>query len=104
LQLAGPRLTPASVLFGLRSAPVETSTDPQVPSCAYSGVDFTCLADAQAALWDASGNQPNAGGIAPIGCWRAIEGGRRHRIGAWPPGNIDAQVHPNDPCDLAVGP
>jgi hypothetical protein len=52
--------------------------------------------DAQQEYWDAGSTAP--GGTQP-GCWKSIEGGRRHLSGKWPEGNINAQITGNEPCN-----
>lgn len=107
IQLAGPRLTPDTLTAGFRRLRVEASTDPQVPTCSYEPGDSACIKDAQALFFDMRGGADEyAPGpviesslpYAPAACWRAIEHGKRSLPGAWPPGNVDAQVRADDPC------
>lgn len=107
IQLAGPRLTPEALSLGYRRLRVIASPDPQVPACSFEGADAACIKDAQALLFDVHKGITEfdlAPGVdsglpyAPSSCWRAVERGRRYLPWAWPPGNVDAQFRPDDPC------
>jgi len=87
VQLAGPHLTPATLATGLRSLDYFASPDPETPSCFYRE-DNSCVQDAIAEYWD----------LGKV-CWRAIEGATRHLPGRWPRGNIDAEIHGDEPCN-----
>jgi hypothetical protein len=95
LQAAGPRLDPGAVARGLRGLPTIGNGDPQQPACKFSPGDQTCVHDAQVEYWDAAART-----AAQLpGCWRAIQSGERYRAGAWPAGNVDAQVTGREPCN-----
>jgi len=98
IQVAGPNLTPQTVDRGFHAIPARPSQSPFSPSCFYDPGDYTCVKDAMVETWDADGqstvdSQP--------GCWRPIEGGLRYS-GVWPPGNIEEQITPSDPCNTDV--
>lgn len=96
VQVAGPRLGPTSVDKGFRAIPAVPSNNVDVPACFYRPGDYTCVKDGQQEYWDADRTPP--GGNQP-GCWRSIQGGRRYLGGAWPEGNINAQITGNEPCN-----
>jgi hypothetical protein len=96
VQVAGPKLTPASIDLGFHAIPPTRSTDPQIPACFYDPADYTCVKDAQAEVWSAASVAP---GDSIPGCWRSIEGGRRSLAHEWPEGNIDAQRTGEEPCN-----
>lgn len=104
VQVAGPYLNPSSIDRGFHAIPQrQQSTDPTVPACFYEPGDYTCVKDAQAEIWDKDGRPPGQTTGTP-GCWRAIEGGQRYltqgeKPRPWPPGNIDAQITGNEPCN-----
>ena len=97
IQVAGPRFSPSTLDRGYHAIPDVRSTDPSVPSCYYDPGDFTCVKDAVAEWWDASGEDPGSGAR---GCWRVMEGGRRYTAGTWKPGDVEAQRSPSDPCNF----
>ncbi|HUP87535.1 MAG TPA: hypothetical protein VM143_17920 [Acidimicrobiales bacterium] len=88
IQVSGPRLGPTGVDKGFHAIPSIASTDRQTPSCFYLANDYTCVKDAQAEIWDNSGDPP---GDNRPGCWKAIEDGRRYLSGQFPDGNVNAQ-------------
>jgi hypothetical protein len=92
IQVAGPRLTPASVDQGFHAIPALASTNPRVPACFYEPGDYTCVKDSVAEWWNTAGNKSG-------GCWMMTEGGRR-RIGEdWPDGDVLTMKGPNDFCN-----
>ena len=98
IQVAGPKLTPATMDQGLHAIPAKPSDSPYEPSCYYLPGDYTCVKDAAAMWWDPNG--PVGTGSTP-GCWRMWEGGRRYLVGGWPPGDAEQGKDPNgDPCNL----
>ena len=95
VQVAGPRLTPASVDQGFHAIPAVASTDPRVPSCFFDPGDYTCVKDATSEWWDPAGQDPAS---SYHGCYRLLDGGARHLAGAWP--YTDIGVHSSsDPCN-----
>jgi len=101
IQVAGPRLTLATIDQGLHAIPPVASTDPAVPTCFFNPGDYTCIKDAAAAWWDGGAENPYA---TQPGCWRFAEGGLRHFAGNWPPGDVLEQRAPDDPCSGFLGP
>jgi hypothetical protein len=102
IQLAGPRLGPASLGAGTRRLPRVDSTDPLTPTCFYAtDTDTTCVKDATAMYWDATASTT----YNPYyrGCWKPLEDGRRYLPGRWPSGNIDAQRTGAEPCNSLAG-
>ncbi|MEA3019103.1 MAG: hypothetical protein QOI47_627 [Actinomycetota bacterium] len=105
VQVAGPRLGPTSIDKGFHAIPSVQSDDPRVPACFYLTGDYTCVKDATAEIWDASGQAP---GDSRPGCWRPIgdgtvpgaqKGGRRYLPNQWPTGNINAQITGQEQCN-----
>ncbi|HEX9888014.1 MAG TPA: hypothetical protein VGA69_00930 [Nitriliruptorales bacterium] len=97
IQVAGPRLTFASMDQGFHAIPPKPSTSPTTASCFYRSDDYTCVKDSQAQWWDPSGRVP---GHNSTGCWRMMERGRRYLAGSWPEGDVEAQRDPSsDPCN-----
>jgi hypothetical protein len=96
IQVAGPRLTPASVDKGFHAIPAVASDDPRVPACFYEADDYTCVKDAQAEWWDPEGRAP---GQSQPGCWRMMQGGKRYLARRWLSGDVDEQRSPDDPCN-----
>ena len=96
VQVAGPRLNPASVDKGYHAIPPVRSSDPRVAACFFEAGDYTCAKDAQASWWN-PGSQSRNG---RQGCWRMAEGGRRYLAGGWPDGDVIAQRNEQtDPCN-----
>ncbi|HUR47947.1 MAG TPA: hypothetical protein VMY88_00255 [Acidimicrobiales bacterium] len=101
IQVAGPRLTPASVEKGFRAIPAIPSGDPTVPACYYEPGDYTCVKDSVAMWWDPAAIAP--GGNQP-GCWRMPEGGRRFLPGQQPQEDLASRRNPAaDPCNSING-
>lgn len=107
VQLAGPRLNPSTFAAGFKRLVIQSTSDPQVPSCIYTEGDYSCIKDGQVLRFDAGGSATAPTlleGLSaqvfelPQSCWLAVEGGRRHLPGDWPAGNIDAQFGPADTC------
>ena len=104
IQVAGPRLGPTSVDKGFHAIPQHPSGYSTLPACFYNPGDYTCVKDAQAEWWDASGQAP---GDNRPGCWKSIgvnptnpdAKSNRSLPDKWPGGNIDAQMTANDPCN-----
>ena len=101
IQVAGPKLTPASMDKGFHAIPKIESSSPRVPACYYDPGDYTCVKDAMAMWWDPESTAPNSD---TPGCYRAVLGGRRF-IGPTPPeGDPTEQKNPSsDPCSTYVG-
>lgn len=89
IQVAGPRLGPASVDEGFHAIPRVHSKNPQTPACFYLPGDYTCVKDAQFEIWDAQGVPP---GDNRPGCWRVFRGAARYLPGQWPEGNLDSDL------------
>jgi hypothetical protein len=85
IQVAGPRLSPASVDQGFHAIPRHESSAVFTPACFYDPGDYTCVKDAIAEWFDVNGAQASG---SQTGCWRMSEGGRRHIPGSWPGGNV----------------
>ena len=96
IQVAGPRLNPASVDKGFHAIPDKPSTHPSQPSCFYEPGDYTCVKDAIPMWWDPSADSPYSG---TTGCWRVPEGGRRYLARDWPREPVAARRSPSDPCN-----
>lgn len=96
IQVAGPRLTSASMDKGFHAIPAVSSQDPRVPACFFEAGDYTCVKDSMIVWWDPSGRDP---GSSAAGCMRMIEGGRRYLAGGFPPRDIAAIRRADDPCN-----
>ena len=97
VQVAGPRLSPASVDQGFHAIPPHSSSDPKAPACYYDPGDYSCVKDAQAMWWDASGKPPSS---SQVGCWRSLEAGSRYVAGHWPSSDVRGRENAGaDPCD-----
>jgi hypothetical protein len=105
IQVAGPKLTPASVEKGFRAIPPKPSTDRFRPSCFYEPGDYTCVKDAIAQWWDPTAAGANAGAAAPFkgfqGCYRVGNDGQRFLPGHWPDGDILTMKAPGQICNLS---
>jgi hypothetical protein len=101
VQLAGPNLGPASMARTQGDLPHVASDDPRIAACFYDSGTSDCPRDSQALIWR-QGAHPT-GSTAGVGCWAAIEGGRRYLPNAWPAGNIDAELTGREPCDHYAG-
>lgn len=88
IQVSGPRLGPTGLDKGFHAIPSIPSNDRQTPSCFYLPGDYTCVKDAQAEVWDNSGDAP---GDNRPGCWKSIEDAKRYLSGQFPEGNVNAQ-------------
>jgi hypothetical protein len=104
IQVAGPRLTPQSIDKGYHAIPHVQSTNPRAPSCFYEQGDYTCIKDAIAEWWNASGKDQ----VGDTGCWMMTLGGRRFLPNQWPnPGQdvsgmgvpLDANGNTTDFCN-----
>ncbi|HEX9765141.1 MAG TPA: hypothetical protein VGA36_00155 [Nitriliruptorales bacterium] len=117
IQVAGPRLTPATIDQGFHAIPAVRSDDPAVPACYYDPGDYTCVKDAVLMWWDRTGtprggydyydrenlprtdqDQREQGQEAGDGCYRMITGGLRYPAGQWPDGDLPALEATDDPC------
>lgn len=96
IQVAGPRLDPASMDKGYHAIPDKPTRDPYTEACFFDSGDYTCVKDAQLEHWDPSGQTPGTSGG---GCWRMVEGGKRYLAGTWPERDIAALVRPDNPCN-----
>ena len=96
VQVAGPRLGPASVDKGYHAIPPVESKDPRTPACFYEPNDYTCVKDAQAMFWDPNGQVYSE---SQKGCFRMVDGGERHVAGKWPNHNIDVDKKLSQPCN-----
>lgn len=95
IQLSGPFLGPTNMSAGFHAIPHTLSADPTTPACFYETDDYTCIKDAQAEYWSATGLPP---GSKTPGCWRPIDGGLRHRTD-WPNENLNARITGSEPCN-----
>lgn len=101
IQVAGPRLGPASIDRGFRAIPAIESPDPTLPACYYVPGDFTCVKDGVAEWWDPEGPDETQSGVP--GCWRMPQGGKRYLPGRWPESDVATERRPDDPCNAYVG-
>lgn len=92
IQVAGPKLSPATVDKGFHAIPAIPSPNPGVPACFYRPGDYTCVKDAFVEHFDQTANNGD-------GCFRMTEGAKRYFAGVWPPGNVTDQERPDDPCN-----
>ncbi|MHB8509104.1 MAG: hypothetical protein ACYDGR_10730 [Candidatus Dormibacteria bacterium] len=95
IQVAGPRLTPATLGEGFRAIPARPGGGPQSPACFYPTGDYTCVKDATREWWDPSA--PPVGPSSPPGCWRLALGGQRFLADGWPDDNLGPRG--SDPCN-----
>lgn len=96
IQVAGPFLGPSQVNKGFHAIPQkQSSVDPRVPACYYLQNDYTCVKDAVAMLFDASGQQT---GTSTPGCYRLMNNGKRYLPADWPSQQVAADFKANDPC------
>jgi hypothetical protein len=97
IQVAGPRLNPATIDKGYHAIPAGPSETPFVPACYYEPGDYTCIKDATAMYWDRNGQAP---GAQSPGCWRMHDEGKRYTWDEWPEQDISARRQPDrDPCN-----
>jgi len=96
IQVAGPRLTAATMDQGFHAIPAVRSEDPRVPACYYEPSDYTCVKDATIMWWDVGNGQASS---ANDGCWRMVDGGQRHLIDRWPSAPLGSWRSPSDPCN-----
>ncbi|MHB8509815.1 MAG: hypothetical protein ACYDGR_14405 [Candidatus Dormibacteria bacterium] len=101
VQLAGPRLTSASVESGMQSWH-RPSTDPSTPSASYDAGSYSFVKDFGWVRWDATGSPPGGvegNGGAGGGCYRWVDGGARFDSTAhdWPISD-DAAARSDWPC------
>jgi hypothetical protein len=96
IQVAGPRLTTASVDAGFHAIPGHPSSEPATPACFFEPGDYTCIKDAVPAWWDGQARH-SAGGT--LGCWRWASGGRRYLRGSWPQRDILTLKSGRDSCN-----
>ncbi|HEX9889884.1 MAG TPA: hypothetical protein VGA69_10430 [Nitriliruptorales bacterium] len=94
IQVAGPRLTPTSIDQGFHAIPPHVSSDPDAPACFYLPGDYTCVKDATVGWWDRNATNPS--GLQ--GCYRLVDGGRRHTATSWPEEQGFLGDAPDDPC------
>lgn len=99
IQVAGPRLNPESIDKGFHAIPPIPSSDVRNPACFYLPGDYTCVKDAVAEWWDASGLTPNDPRSSRPGCWRINPSGRRYIAGSWPTGDVLNLRTPGDVCN-----
>ncbi|HEX9889885.1 MAG TPA: hypothetical protein VGA69_10435 [Nitriliruptorales bacterium] len=94
IQVAGPKLAPRSVDQGFHAIPPHLSANPDAPACFYLPGDYTCVKDGTVGWWDRDAT--NGEGLD--GCYRLVEGGRRHTATSWPEGRGLLGDSPDDPC------
>jgi hypothetical protein len=98
IQVAGPRLSPASMDQGFHAIPAHSSNDPFEPALFFDPGDYTSLKDAAEEWWDPQGQSPPGGTPSRRpGCWRMTNQGNRYLAGHWPHGQT-AFVNKTDPC------
>lgn len=97
IQVAGPRLNPATMDKGYHAIPPGPSNSPFVPACFYEPGDYTCIKDATPMYWDRNGSAP---GSSSPGCWRMPDEGKRYTAEEWAAQDISARKRPDrDPCN-----
>jgi len=96
IQVAGPKLTPASMEKGFRAIPEVRSSDPRVPACFYPAGGYSCTQDFATWWYDPAGDDPES---TNPGCNRALEGGLRRLPGQFPREDIPTRRSPRDPCN-----
>lgn len=96
IQVAGPRLSPASVDQGFHAIPGHPTSDPQAPACYYDLGDYTCVKDAIPMWWDTTASSAYS---SQPGCWRVPDRGQRYRASEWPGGDVKQQWTPSDTCN-----
>jgi len=105
IQVAGPKLAPATVEKGFRAIPPKPSTNRFLPTCYYEPGDYTCVKDAIAQWWDPTAAGANTGAAAPFkgfqGCYRVGNDGQRFLPGQWPEGDILTMKAPGQICNLS---
>ena len=94
IQVAGPTLTAASLDAGMHAMPSYESTGPE-PACWYAQGDYTCVKDAAAGQWDATGMRS---ATSQPGCWRLSEGGRRYATSFSAPSSNTVTRARSDAC------
>lgn len=98
IQVAGPRLNPATMDRGFHAIPRVESRDPTTPACFYDPGDYTCVKDSQAQWWDPTGRTSDS---SQPGCMRMIEGGRRYVTGTFPRQDVGSRANPAaDACNI----
>jgi hypothetical protein len=80
IQVAGPRLNPASVDRGMHAIPRISSTNPDLASCFFDPGDYTCVKDSTEMWWDGATQAP---GHNSPGCWRLVDEGKRYLPEEW---------------------
>ncbi|MHB1444784.1 MAG: hypothetical protein ACYCZV_03865 [Acidimicrobiales bacterium] len=96
IQVAGPKLDPASINEGFRAIPTVASTNPQVPACFYPTGEYTCVHDVTVEHWNPNGQAPNQN---QPGCWVMQDGGRRYLNAAFTTANLTTLDTPSDFCN-----
>lgn len=97
IQVAGPKLTPASMEKGFRAIPAVRSADARVPACFYPTGQYACGQDFSIFWYDPAGDDPES---SNPGCNRALEGGLRRLPGGFPREDAPTRRNPaNDPCN-----
>ncbi len=96
IQVAGPRLTPASVDRGFHAIPPLPSPDPSIPACFYDLGDFTCVKDSVPLYWDSDAESPYSG---RPGCYRAPRAGGRTVQDEWTHEEAFSYRSLEDPCN-----
>lgn len=97
IQVAGPKLGPASVDKGYHAIPAVASTNPLVPACFYKPGDYSCVKDAILEWWDPGGRSDTN---SQPGCWKMTRDAERYLEDQYPPGNVDATKDAaNDKCN-----
>ena len=98
IQVAGPRLTPATMDQGFHAIPEHASTSPFSPALYFDAGDYSGVKDATEQWWDPQGQSPPGGTPSRRpGCWRMIREGKRFTAGKWPRSD-DAFKNRADPC------
>lgn len=99
IQVAGPRLTPASMEKGFRAIPAVASEDPYTASCFYLPRDYTCVKDTTYMWWDPDApSTDRLSGSPTRGCWRMREQGKRYLAGGWRAEDVASGRRPDDVC------
>src|SRR5439155_5467201 len=93
VQMAGPRLTPATFAAGLHRTRFPNPSHPIMAGAVGFGDDFSMTDDATQLWWSSSQPGPYNEGV---GAWCYVDGGARYRSGTWPAGSAGLF---RPPCD-----
>jgi hypothetical protein len=99
IQMAGPKLTPATFAAGLHRAEFPNPYSPNMEGIAsFAGGSQSMTTDAVVAWWSDTGISPNPED-PPNGAWCYADGGRRFNVADWPTTSILPPSLTNARCD-----